>query len=119
MKKTLILGASLHKERYAYMAIKRLSNKKLWVVGIGSREGDVDGCHIYTTKVNVKNIHTVSIYLNAKNQEEYYDYIINMKPNRVIFNPGSENVRFEALLADNQILFERACTLVLLNLNQY
>lgn len=119
MIKTLVLGASLQKERYANMAIKRLTNRKLWVVGIGSREGNVGDCHIYSTQIELNNIHTVSIYLNPKNQEEYYDYIIRLKPKRVIFNPGSENVNLEALLAKNRIFFERACTLVLLNLNQY
>jgi len=119
MIKTLILGASLQKERYANMAFKRLTNRNLWVVGIGSREGKVNDCQIYTTQIELNNIHTVSIYLNAKNQEEYYDYIIRLKPKRVIFNPGSENINFEALLAKNKIFFERACTLVLLNLNQY
>lgn len=119
MIRTLVLGASLQKERYANMAIKRLINRELWVVGIGSREGNVGDCHIYSTQIELNNIHTVSIYLNAKNQEGYYDYIIRLNPKRVIFNPGSENVNLETLLIKNKIFFERACTLVLLNLNQY
>lgn len=119
MKKTLVLGASLHKERYANMAITRLMAKKFSVVGIGSTEGDIDGCHIHTAQIVLKDIDTVSIYLNPRNQEEYYDYIIDLKPRRVIFNPGSENVQFETLLLDHHIHFERACTLVLLQINQY
>jgi predicted CoA-binding protein len=119
MKKTLVLGASMQKNRYANMAIRRLINNKIWVVGIGSTEGNIHGCQLFTTQIILKNIHTVSMYLNAKNQEEYYSYIINMRPKRVIFNPGSENVHFESLLTDNQIFFERACTLVLLNMGQY
>lgn len=119
MKKTLILGASLHKERYANMAIKRLIDNNLWVIGIGAEEGNIDGCLIYTNQISAKNIDTVSVYLNPKNQEEYYQYVINLKPNRVIFNPGTENKHFESLLVKNKIYFERACTLVLLNMNQY
>lgn len=119
MRKTLILGASLHKERYAYMAITRLINKKIGVVGIGSVAGNINDCKIFTTQIPLEGIHTVSIYLNAKNQEEYYDYIISLNPKRVIFNPGAENVNFEILLDKNRINFERACSLVLLNMGQY
>ena len=52
MKKTVVLGASLHKERYAYMAIRRLINQKIQVVGIGSREGKINGCYIYTSQIS-------------------------------------------------------------------
>ncbi len=66
-----------------------------------------------------KNVDTVTLYLNAKRQEEYYDYIISLKPRRVIFNPGTENFEFEKLLKKNAIYAEIACTLVLLRTCQY
>jgi len=119
MKKTLILGASLDKKRYAFMAIRRLIGMDFWVIGIGSREGKINGCHIHTNQIPIDDLHTVSIYLNVQNQEEYYDYIVNLRPKRVIFNPGAENMQFEILLAQHQIHFERACTLVLLNMGQF
>ena len=119
MKKTLVLGASLHKQRYSFMAINRLTSMNFWVIGIGSKEGIINSCHIHTNQVPIDDLHTVSIYLNARNQEEYYDYIVNLKPKRVIFNPGAENVQFEILLAEHQIHFERACTLVLLSMGQF
>ena len=62
-----------------------------------------------------KNIDTVTLYLNPKRQEEYYDYIISLQPRRVIFNPGTENMEFIKLLKNNQIESEIACTLVLLS----
>jgi predicted CoA-binding protein len=119
MKKTLVLGASLNKQRYAFMAISRLTSMDFWVIGIGSKEGIINNCHIHTSQVPIDDLHTVSIYLNARNQEEYYDYIVNMKPKRLIFNPGAENIQFEVLLAKHQIKFERACTLVLLSMGQF
>lgn len=119
MKKTLVLGASLDKQRYAFMAISRLTSMDFWVIGIGSKEGIINNCRIHTSQVVIDDLHTVSIYLNARNQEEYYDYIVNMKPKRVIFNPGAENSQFEILLAKHQIHFERACTLVLLSMGQF
>ena len=74
---------------------------------------------IETEKLPFHGIDTVSLYLNPKAQKEYYDYIISLKPRRVIFNPGTENEEFYELLKVNNIAFEESCTLVLLATNQY
>ena len=59
------------------------------------------------------------MYLNPKRQEEFYDYIVGLKQNRVIFNPGTENTELMEILEENNIESEIACTLVLLSINQY
>ena len=66
-----------------------------------------------------KNIHTVTLYLNPKHQKAYYDYLIELKPQRVIFNPGTENPIFYKRLKEAGISYEIDCTLVLLSTNQY
>lgn len=119
MKKTLILGASLNPARYSNIAINRLVHFGHAVVAIGLRRGVVAGVTISTEKTQMKNIDTVTLYLNPKRQVEYYEYIISLKPKRVIFNPGTENETFYELLQKNHIYFEVACTLVLLGTNQY
>ena len=62
---------------------------------------------------------TVTLYVSRKIQESYYDYILKLNPQRVIFNPGAENVRFAEILTKNSIKWENSCTLVLLSTNQY
>ncbi len=119
MKKVLVLGASLNANRYSNMAIKKLLLKGFDVVGIGAKEGKVEGLTILTEQEAMSDIHTVTVYLNPVNQKLYYDYILEINPERVIFNPGSENKEFEALLAENDIQYEKACTLVMLSLNQF
>ena len=74
---------------------------------------------IDTALLKYKNIDTVTLYLNPKNQEQYYEYIIGLNPSRVIFNPGTENPDFYAMLRKNNIDYEVACTLVLLSIGQY
>ena len=118
-KKTLVIGASTNPNRYSNIAINRLLEKSIEVCAIGNREGEVAGVKIFNSKEFYKDIHTVTLYLNAKNQEDYYDYILALKPKRVIFNPGAENSEFEKLLAENNINFEEACTLVLLSIGKY
>ncbi|MDP2692370.1 MAG: CoA-binding protein [bacterium] len=119
MKKTLVLGASLNPGRYSNLAINRLVNHGHSVEAVGLKKGMVAGVAISTEKEDFENIDTVTLYLNPKRQEEYYDYIISLKPKRVIFNPGTENPEFYELLHTNNIETEVACTLVLLGTNQY
>ena len=119
MKNTLVLGASLNPGRYSNLAINRLVNHGHGVEAVGLKKGTVAGVAISTEKKDFENIDTVTLYLNPKRQEEYYDYIISLKPTRVIFNPGTENPEFYEILRKNNIETEVACTLVLLGTNQY
>jgi len=118
-KKTLVLGASTKPERYSNMAIRKLRNYKHDTVAFGLREGLEHGVTIDTELIQYEAIDTVTLYLNPKRQEQYYNYIVSLKPNRVIFNPGTENPEFYKILEKNNIAFEVACTLVLLSTNQY
>jgi predicted CoA-binding protein len=117
--KTLVLGASTNPERYSYKAIKMLREHNHPVVAIGVKAGSIDDVDIDLKGETPKDIDTVTLYLSPKNQVEYYDYILQSKPRRVIFNPGTENPEFEALLVANDIISEEACTLVLLSIGQY
>lgn len=118
-KKTLVLGASTNPGRYSNMAINRLVTYQHPVEAVGLRKGTVAGVDIATEKEPFEDIDTVTLYLNPKRQEEYYDYILSLQPKRVIFNPGTENPAFYKLLRENNIETEVACTLVLLGTNQY
>jgi uncharacterized protein len=118
-KKTVVLGASTKPDRYAYKAISMLVNKNHSVVAIGQNTGEVAGVNIVTKQIPLSNIHTFTLYLNPLRQRDYYNYILESKPKRVVFNPGTENPEFYQLLKANGIKVEVACTLVLLATNQY
>jgi predicted CoA-binding protein len=118
-KKTLVLGASTKPARYAFMAIEKLVEKGHSVLAIGQNAGEVAGIKIQTKAIPLKNVDTVTLYLNPLRQRDYYNYIVEAQPKRVIFNPGTENPEFYQLLKLNDIKVEVACTLVLLSTNQY
>jgi uncharacterized protein len=118
-KKTVVLGASTKPDRYAYKAITMLVEKGHSVLAIGQNGGEVAGIKIHTKAIPLANINTVTLYLNPVRQRDYYNYIVEAKPKRVIFNPGTENPEFYQLLQLNNIKVEVACTLVLLTTNQY
>ncbi len=119
MKKSLVIGASLKPSRYSFMAINRLVDKGHPVVAVGLREGIIAGVTITKEKEQFQGVNTVTLYLNPKRQVDYYQYILSLKPKRVIFNPGTENPEFYRILDENDISYEAACTLVLLSTNQY
>lgn len=119
MKKTLVLGASTKPERYAYKCIKMLRDKGFDTVAVGLRKGEVAGVSIETEKKFFEDIHTVAIYISARNLKDYEEYIISLKPERVIFPPGTENPEYEQKLTEAGIFNERACPLVMLSIGNY
>ena len=118
-KKTLVVGASLKEGKYSNIAIKKLIANKHEVKAIGLRKGKIGEVKIDTGFPKLNDIDTVTLYLQPSRQKGYYEYIIALKPNRVIFNPGTKNFEFIELLESNTIEVEIACTLVLLTIDQY
>jgi predicted CoA-binding protein len=119
VKKTLVLGASLRPDRYSNYAIHSFIDKNIEAIGLGLKDGNINGVQIYTGTPEFENIHTITMYLGPKRQRDYYDYIISIRPQRVIFNPGTKNQELENLLDENNIFYENSCTLVLLSTGQY
>ncbi len=120
-KKTLIVGASTNPERYAFKAIHLLLSFGYSVVLFGNKSGEVSGHKIAVqwTDLDLVDIHTVTLYVGPHNQVDLMQKITDIKPKRVIFNPGTENPAFYSMLESQGIFYEEACTLVLLNLKAY
>ena len=119
MKKTVIIGATENQERKSFTAFKKLKAYGEEIVLIGNKKGFIEGVEIQTGFPEIDNVHTVTMYISEKHQAEYAKYIVGLKPERVIFNPGSENADLELFLKENNIPTERECTLVKLSLGIY
>ncbi|MGB7393417.1 MAG: CoA-binding protein [Pricia sp.] len=119
MKKTLVLGASLKPSRYSNLAVNRLVDNDIETEAFGLRDGEIRGVPIKTDFDDFENIHTITLYVGARHQSEYTDEILRLQPERVIFNPGTENPELYDILKKNGIEVEVACTLVLLGTGQF
>lgn len=119
MKKTLIIGASPDASRYAYKAAHMLRRFNHDIVNVGIKKGEVAGVVIEKPGKIYDDIDTITLYIGPDLQAQYHDYILETKPNRVIFNPGTENYDFEKMLDQHGIEPVEACTLVLLSTGQY
>lgn len=114
-KKTLVIGGSENPIRYSNKAIRKLLSYGHDVVSIGLKESSVESVDIQVGNPPFDDIHTVTMYVGPSNQAGLYDYIIGLKPQRIIFNPGTENSEFESVAKKNGIEVVQHCTLVMLN----
>ena len=120
-KLTLVVGATDNPERYAYRAVELLQAKGVPVVPIGIKKGLVFGEEILDLRLKpaLKEIHTITLYLGPSNQAEWMDYLIGLRPKRIIFNPGTENFDFFSKAKAAGIEALEACTLVMLTTGQF
>jgi uncharacterized protein len=119
MKKTLILGATPDSTRYAYLAAERLQSHGHEFIPVGIKKGEVLGKVIVNDRPLFENVDTVTLYIGPENQRSEYQYILDLKPKRVIFNPGTENEELEEILQKNGIEVEIGCTLVMLSVGTF
>lgn len=119
MKKTVVLGATPNPARYANMAVLRLTQYGHEAVPVGIREGTIGGIPILTGHPLLDEVDTVTLYLNAARQADYYSYIFSLKPRRIIFNPGAENPELARLARQSGIETVEGCTLVMLSIGNY
>lgn len=119
--KTVVLGATTDPSRYAYSASEKLQEHRIEVIPVGIRKGECAGIAIQNNNPIVEGVHTVTLYINPEVQKSYYDYILSLKPQRVIFNPGTENAELYTLLEEKspKTKIEVACTLVMLSVGNY
>ncbi len=115
MQKVMVLGASPNKHRFSNSCVKSLMRYGYEVVPVGIREGEIAGKPIQLNRPQIKDVDTITIYLNAKHQEDYYDYIFNLRPRRIIFNPGAENPELMEKARKKDIEAVENCTLIMLN----
>jgi uncharacterized protein len=118
-KKTVVIGASDNPARYSFQAVNRLKSYGHEVVPVGIRKGQVAGLDIQLDKPEVDSVDTVTLYVGPQNQPAWYDYILDLKPRRIIFNPGTENYELERKAREQGIQTIEACTLVMLSVGNY
>ncbi len=120
-KKTVIIGATTNPGRYAYVAAGMLTEYQHEIIPIGIKKGEVYGTSILDVyqRPPISDVDTVTLYIGPQHQPEHYDYIMSLKPKRVIFNPGTENPEFEKMVEESGAEALEACTLVLLRSGQY
>jgi uncharacterized protein len=119
-KLTLVLGASRNPERASYQAIKLLKQFNIPVIALGKKSYMDDELNIISgMPQEIGAVHSVTLYLGPLNQVEYYDYILSLKPKRIIFNPGTMNPELADLAQEKEIEVVESCMLVMIRTGKY
>lgn len=118
-KRTLIIGATTNPNRYAYMAANRLLDHNYPIDLLGIKKGVIRNVTIKPKEDIEGTFDTVTLYVGPARQSEYIDFVVALKPKRVIFNPGTWNDEFVNKLESNKIEAVDACTLVMLSAGTY
>jgi uncharacterized protein len=121
MKRTVIVGATSNPARYAFLAAEDLTSHDHEIIPLSIKKGDVLGVPILNLRERppVADVDTITLYIGPQHQAEWYDYLIGLKPKRIIFNPGTENPEFKTKAQQAGIQALEACTLVMLRTGQY
>lgn len=120
-KKTVVFGATPNSGRYAFLAANLLREYKYSIVPVGIKKGNVAGQEILDLrqKPEIKDVDTITLYVGSRNLPEWHDYILGLKPKRIVFNPGTEDPELEKKAQNSDIETVYGCTLVMLRSNTY
>lgn len=119
-KTTLVLGASPNPEKFSYKAVMSLQRRRVPVIAVGLREGEIGDTKIRKGKPDdIGEIHTIGLYIGPKNQAEFIEYILALKPSRIIFNPGTWNPELAKIAGKNGIEIIDDCMLAMLSCGHY
>lgn len=118
-KLTLVVGASENPDRYSYKATEKLLKHGHPVLLFAKKEGHCLGLKIETSLPVGKQINTITMYVGANHQSELIEPLLALKPQRFVFNPGTENQDFIQKARAQGIECVEGCTLVMLSTDQY
>ncbi len=120
MKNVAVLGASNKEDRYSNMAVKLLTSYNHKVFPVHPTLKEIDGLKVFKNLSSIPTIiDTLSLYLNPKYVDVNLQSILELKPKRVIFNPGTESPNAILTLKESGVEVIIGCTLVMLKTNQF
>lgn len=120
-KKTVIIGASPSPWRFSNKAAHLLKQFGHTIVPVGIKKGKVADTEILdiSKQPSIEDVDTVTLYVNPTNQQPWYDYILQLSPQRIVFNPGTENPELAQMAKAKGITTINHCTLIMLRSGEY
>ncbi len=116
----VVLGASPKPTRYAYQAVALLREKGYRVIPVHPKASRIDEIPVVRDLATIgEPVDTLTLYVGPERVHDQIRSIVDLRPGRVIMNPGTESRELELALMDSHIPFEHACTLVLLRTGQF
>ena len=116
----VVLGASPKPQRYSNKAIKLLTQHGHCVTPVHPNFTEIEALKVAPKLSDITSpVDTLTLYVGAERLTPMIDDIVQLKPGRVIFNPGTESPELQQALNDSDIHWQEACTLVMLNTGRF
>ncbi|MEJ2214939.1 MAG: CoA-binding protein, partial [Gammaproteobacteria bacterium] len=81
---------------------------------------EIEGFPVYRELKDLPQpIHTLTLYVGAAKLDSLVDEVLAAKPQRVIFNPGTESKLLQKALSEAGIDWLADCTLIMLDANKF
>ena len=110
-----ILGASDRPDRYAYLAALELMDHGFDILPINPTKEEILGKPVLKSLLDTDlALHTLTIYVQRSRLEEHLAAILQKRPKRIVFNPGTEAPELYPILVEAGIEVIENCTLVML-----
>jgi len=119
--KVAVLGASPKPDRYSNKAVRSLVEHGHEVLPVNPGYDRIEGIPAVRSLSEIMpgSVDTLTVYVGPDRSDELAEDIRLLKPSRVIFNPGAENVALAAALREEGLQVVEACTLVMLNTGRF
>jgi predicted CoA-binding protein len=119
-QRVVVMGASHKPDRYSNQAIRLLLEHGHEVIPVHPRLDEVEGLKVAHSLSEISGaVDTLTMYVGPERSSAAAEAILQLRPGRVIFNPGSENPDLDQRLLRDGIPHEQACTLVMLRTGQF
>ena len=116
----VVLGASNKPLRYSNQAVRLLLEKGYRVTPVHPRLGTIEGLAVAPDLAAIQEpVDTLTLYVGPQRLQPMIDGVIQLKPDRVIFNPGTESEALKRRLEQAGIHWLEACTLVMLRIGTF
>jgi predicted CoA-binding protein len=113
--RTVVLGASAKPERYSFKAVMMLKEYGHDPIPVHPSGRGVGGIETLRSLDEAKDkVDTVTLYVGAATSQELSDQILQLRPRRIIMNPGAENAQLRHVAEAEGIEVIEGCTLVML-----
>ncbi|MGX5201077.1 CoA-binding protein [Aliikangiella sp. IMCC44632] len=117
---SVVLGASSNSQRFSNQAIRLLLSQGHSVIPVSPKLQHTEGLQCVNSLTQIdQNVDTITMYVNPEIFSGEIEKVINLAPNRVIFNPGTESIQAQQQLESAGIKVVNQCTLIMLNNNTY
>lgn len=115
-----VLGASPKPERHSNQAVRALVKNGHRVIPVHPLLKQIAGVPAVPALSQIDDeVNTLTLYVGPERGLKLLKEMIDLKPDRVIMNPGTESEEIEEQLTAQGINVLRACTLVMLRTGQF